>query len=150
MKELFRLLNQLLLFLRCSPGLGPAVDDGEPGLSEPSVSDEDMVLRPRNLRTEFGRLPLELLPLGLAGVEWFSEEVVLRSCSVEFACLTLLEKVLFVGAGCESRGPRPGVGGRGESGESGGAGMGVPSVREKFTGVSVSGWYLPTAMVLVA
>ena len=40
--------------------------------------------------------------------------------------------------GCESRGPRPGVGGRG--GVSGGAGMAVPSVRENWMGVMDSGW----------
>jgi hypothetical protein len=42
----------------------------------------------------------------------------------------------------------PGVGGRGLSGgESGGAGIEVPSVREKLMGVSVSGLYLLPAMV---
>lgn len=42
----------------------------------------------------------------------------------------------------------PGVGGRGVSGgESGGAGIEVPSVREKLMGVSVNGLYLPTAMM---
>jgi hypothetical protein len=42
----------------------------------------------------------------------------------------------------------PGVGGRGVSGgESGGAGIDVPSVREKLMGVSVNGLYLPPAMV---
>ena len=50
--------------------------------------------------------------------------------------------------GCESRGPLPGVGGRGVSGgESSGAGIEVPSVREKFMGASVSGWYLVATMV---
>jgi hypothetical protein len=50
--------------------------------------------------------------------------------------------------GCDERGPFPGVGGRGVSGgESGGAGIDVPSVREKLIGVSVNGLYLPPAMV---
>jgi hypothetical protein len=40
------------------------------------------------------------------------------------------------------------VGGRGVSGgESGGAGIDVPSVREKLMGVNVSGWYLGTAIL---
>jgi hypothetical protein len=42
--------------------------------------------------------------------------------------------------GCEDNGPRPGVGGRGVAGgESNGAGMLVPSVREKDSGVMVRG-----------
>lgn len=51
-----------------------------------------------------------------------------------------------MGVGCEERGPFPGVGGRGASGESVGAGIEVPSVREKLMGVSVRGWYLVPAM----
>lgn len=43
------------------------------------------------------------------------------------------------------------MGGRGDSGgESGGAGIDVPSVREKLMGVSVSGLYLGPAMVKAA
>lgn len=39
------------------------------------------------------------------------------------------------------------MGARGVSGGvCAGAGIDVPSVREKFTGVRVRGWYLPTAM----
>lgn len=42
------------------------------------------------------------------------------------------------------------MGGRGVSGgESGGAGIDVPSVREKLIGVSVNGLYLPPAMMNV-
>jgi hypothetical protein len=53
-----------------------------------------------------------------------------------------------MGVGCDDSGPLPGVGGRGVcGGESGGAGIEVPSVREKLMGVSVRGWYLPPAMV---
>jgi hypothetical protein len=51
-----------------------------------------------------------------------------------------------MGVGCDERGPFPGVGGRGASGESIGAGMDVPSVREKLMGVSVRGWYLVPAI----
>jgi len=52
------------------------------------------------------------------------------------------------GVGCDESGPLPGVGGRGVSGgESGGAGIEVPSVRLKFTGERVSGVYLPFAIV---
>ena len=55
-----------------------------------------------------------------------------------------------MGVGCEDRGPFPGVGGRGVSGGvSSGAGIEVPSVREKLMGVRVSGWYLFPAMVIV-
>jgi hypothetical protein len=47
-----------------------------------------------------------------------------------------------LGVGCEDSGPFPGVGGRGVCGGlSSGAGMPVPSVREKFMGVSVRGLY---------
>jgi hypothetical protein len=50
--------------------------------------------------------------------------------------------------GCDERGPLPGVGGRGVSGgESGGAGIEVPSVREKLIGVRVRGWYFPFAIL---
>jgi len=42
--------------------------------------------------------------------------------------------------GCDDSGPLPGVGGRGVSGGlSSGAGIEVPSVREKLMGASVSG-----------
>jgi hypothetical protein len=55
-----------------------------------------------------------------------------------------------LGVGCDDRGPFPGVGGRGVSGGvSSGAGIWVPSVKEKLIGVNVSGLYLPTAMVTV-
>lgn len=64
---------------------------------------------------------------------------------------SLCGKTAEEGVGCEDRGPLPGVGGRGDSGgESGGAGIEVPSVREKLMGVSVSGLYLGPAMVQVA
>ncbi len=44
------------------------------------------------------------------------------------------------GVGCDESGPLPGVGGRGVSGgESSGAGIEVPSVREKLIGASVNG-----------
>ena len=55
-----------------------------------------------------------------------------------------------MGVGCDESGPFPGVGGRGVSGGvSAGAGIDVPSVREKLMGFRVRGWYLPTAMVTV-
>ena len=44
--------------------------------------------------------------------------------------------------GCEERGPLLGVGSRGvKGGEAGGAGMEVPSVREKLIGERVRGVY---------
>ena len=44
------------------------------------------------------------------------------------------------GVGCDDSGPFPGVGGRGDSGGlSSGAGIDVPSVKEKLMGESVSG-----------
>lgn len=47
-----------------------------------------------------------------------------------------------LGVGWEESGPLPGVGGRGVSGGlSRGAGIEVPSVREKLMGVSVNGLY---------
>lgn len=56
----------------------------------------------------------------------------------------------MMGVGCDERGPLPGVGGRGVSGGvSSGAGIEVPSVREKLMGVKVRGWYLSPAMAIV-
>ena len=54
------------------------------------------------------------------------------------------------GVGCEERGPLPGVGGRGVSGgESGGAGIEVPSVSEKLMGASVNGLNLAGIAVVI-
>jgi hypothetical protein len=140
MKELFLLPNQPLLFFLARLGF-LSVLAGDPGLSDLRLSDEDMGCRPRNLRTEPGRLPV-----GLAGEKvllFASLDVVLRRC------VSLGEPPDDLGGvGCESRGPFPGVGGRGDSGgDSGGAGIEVPSVREKLTGVSVSGWNLGATIV---
>jgi len=58
--------------------------------------------------------------------------------------------VPFGVVGCEDSGPPPGVGGRAvRGGESGGAGIRVPSVREKDTGVIVRGLKNGGAMVVL-
>jgi hypothetical protein len=117
--------------------------EGEPGRwSDFRLSDDDRLRRPRNLRTERGRLGI----VGLVGerVLLASSFVVVRSSS-PFGDFGDVEP--SPGTWCESRGPLPGVGGRGVSGgESGGAGIDVPSVREKFMGVRVRGWYLPVML----
>jgi hypothetical protein len=149
MKELFRLPNQLPLFFLLKLVLLFIVA-GEPGRSGLKLSDEDIERRPRYLRTEDGRM----LDDGLAGASELPLASILLVCwssdagarSVDSAAggkPASCGKKEVVGVGWESRGPLPGVGGRGLSGgESRGAGMGVPSVREKFMGASVSGWYL--------
>ena len=142
--ELFLLPNQLPLFFLDRLGLLSVVA-GEPGLSEARLSDEDIGWRPRNLRTEDGRFPDGLVgdsvPLEVISRSWGPDE----SLDVVPA-----GKVADVGVGCESSGPLPGVGGRGLSGgESRGAGIEVPSVREIGVMFSVSGVYLPTAMVTI-
>jgi len=99
------------------------------------------------LRTELGRLLV-----GLAGDSVLATPSRVRvgwstGSAVDSASLGVLccGKTAEIGVGCDESGPLPGVGGRGESscgGDSGGAGMDVPSVREKLIGVRVSGWYL--------
>lgn len=117
--------------------------DGEPGRwSDFRFSDEDKLRRPRNLRTERGRLDM----VGLVGesVLLASSFVLVRSRSPfgDFG-----DAVPSPGTCCESAEALLGVGGRGVSGgESGGAGIEVPSVREKFMGVRVRGWYLPVIL----
>jgi hypothetical protein len=152
MNELFLLPNQLVLFFLDRLGLLSIVA-GDPGRSDLRLSDDDNGRKPRNLRTELGRL----LPVGLVG------ERVLLFPPLEVVCWSWVESVdslgggvrfcgnvSKVGVGCESRGPLPGVGGRGVSGgESSGAGIEVPSVSEKLMGVSVSGWYFPPAILIV-
>lgn len=105
---------------------------GEPGRSDFRLSDEESVRRPRNLRTDPGRLESE----GLVGerLPLVPSFVDVRASSSLGASLVSDELL--------------GGGGRGVSGgESGGAGMEVPSVREKFMGVRVRGWYLPTVIL---
>lgn len=131
---LFRLPNQLPLFFRLRDGLLSTVE-GLPGLSVAvllRLSELLSVRRPRNLRTDDGRLP-RLLWVGERGVGE------MRPPSVgEFPLAAAASaNVPTEGVGCEERGPLPGVGGRGVSGgESGGAGIEVPSVRLKLTGES--------------
>jgi hypothetical protein len=118
---------------------------GEPGLSVLRLSDDDSVRMPRNVRTDAGRL-FE----GLVGDILLAASLVRLWCS----CAPAVEssdglpkggdacrggEAGDLGVGCDDSGPRPGVGGRGLSGS--GAGIEVPSVREKFMGVSVSGLY---------
>lgn len=139
---LFLLLNQLPLFFLLRLGLLSTVA-GDPGRSELRLSDDDRVRRPRNLRTDPGRLLVGLV--GDSVLLAASNEVVGRrtesaadSVVLRFLCCG---KTPEIGVGCDDRGPLPGVGGRGVSGgESSGAGMEVPSVREKLTGVRVRGW----------
>jgi hypothetical protein len=151
--NVFFLPNQLLLFLRVNVGAWLLMVAGEPGLSEFKLSLDGRERRPRNFRTEDGRL------CGLAGNKLLLAASLDRgwcSCSptaespLPFVASVLCGKTADEGVGCEDRGPFPGVGGRGVSGgESGGAGIEVPSVREKLMGVSVNGLYLPPAMMNV-
>lgn len=102
------------------------------------------VRRPRNLRTLLGRL----LKVG-ERAEGAIEEA---APSFVVVCERTVDPVggseIAGEVGWEDRGPFPGVGRRGvEGGESGGAGMAVPSVREKFMGERVRGVYLPVTMV---
>ena len=62
MRELFLLPNQLVLFFRVRPGWLFRVA-GDPGRSDVKLSCDERGRRPKNLRTEPGRL----LPVGLAG-----------------------------------------------------------------------------------
>lgn len=119
---------------------------GEPGLSDFRLSFDDSVRMPRNLRTDAGRL-FE----GLVGDMVLVASLVRVCCS----CGLAVESSDALpgggdsvcggepgdfGVGCDDSGPLPGVGGRGESGGlSSGAGIEVPSVREKLMGASVSG-----------
>lgn len=152
--KLFFLPNQLPLFLRDRLGVWLLMVAGDPGRSDFRLSDDDSVRRPRNLRTEAGRL-LE----GLVGDMTLAASLARLWCS----CASAVEsseslptgepstggKAGDLGVGCDDSGPLPGVGGRGVSGGlSSGAGIWVPSVREKLTGVSVKGLYenLPGAM----
>lgn len=145
----FFLPNQLLLFLRDSVGAWLLMVAGEPGLSDFKLSLDGMERRPRNFRTEDGRL------CGLVGDRVLLAASLDRGCScsapadspLPFVPSALCGKTADCGVGCEDSGPFPGVGGRGLSGgESGGAGIDVPSVREKLMGVSVNGLYLLPAM----
>lgn len=126
---------------------------GEPGLPDFRLSDEDSGRRPRNWRTDDGRRD------GLVGDKELLAASLVRLCCNWPSVVASPEPLPLTpvpsgnsadsGVGCDDSGPLPGVGGRGVSGgESSGAGIDVPSVREKLMGVSVSGLYLPTAMVL--
>jgi hypothetical protein len=103
------------------------------------------------LRTEEGRLLVGLagdrvLALSFVDVLWKLDSA--DSSAGEDPPFSWWGNTPDLGVGCDDSGPLPGVGGRGVSGgESSGAGIEVPSVREKLMGVSVSGWYLSPAMV---
>jgi hypothetical protein len=148
----FFLPNQLLLFRLDSVGAWLWMVAGEPGRSEFKLSDDGSDRSPRNFRTEDGRLwglVGDSVPLA-ASLDrgWCSPSPTTSSSSLPFADPFLWGNTPDCGVGCDDRGPLPGVGGRGLSGgESGGAGIEVPSVREKLMGVSVSGLYLVPAMV---
>jgi hypothetical protein len=128
---------------------------GEPGLSDCRLSDEESVRRPRNFRTDDGRLcglvgdSSVLLAASLVRGLWNGSSAIASSCPLPFVPL-LSGKTSDCGVGCDDKGPFPGVGGRGDSGgESSGAGIDVPSVSEKLIGVRVSGLYLLPAMMSV-
>lgn len=154
--ELFLLPNQLPLFFLVRLGLLSTVA-GDPGLSDLRLSEDERGRSPRNFRTDEGRLPDGLvgdsvLLLSWSDVAWWSCDSVTPSAeSFGGDVSRFCGKKPDVGVGWESRGPLPGVGGRGVwGGESGGAGIEVPSVREKLIGVRVSGWYLLVTILSVA
>lgn len=144
--NVFLLPNQLPLFLLLRLGAWLLIVAGEPGLwSDFKLSLDDSVRMPRNLRTDAGRL-LEGLVGDMALVaslvrlcwRWPSAE---SSDALPGGGDSVCggEPGDF-GVGCDDSGPFPGVGGRGDSGGlSSGAGIDVPSVREKLMGESVSG-----------
>jgi hypothetical protein len=148
--------NQLLLFLLFKVGAWLWMVAGEPGLSDCRLSDEESVRSPRNFRTDDGRRcglvgeSSMLLAASLVRGLWNCSPATASSCSLPFAGPFRCGKTSVCGVGCDDNGPFPGVGGRGLSGgESSGAGIDVPSVREKLMGVSVSGLYLPPAIMCV-
>lgn len=128
---------------------------GEPGLSDFRLSDDDRVRRPRNFRTDPGRFVEGLvgdieLAASLVRDCWCGPSVTESSDALPCVAPFCGGKPGDLGVGCEDSGPCPGVGGRGVSGGlSSGAGIEVPSVREKLIGVSVSGFHsnLPTGMM---
>ena len=139
--------NQLPLFLLDRLGAWLFIVAGEPGLSDLRLSDDDSVRRPRNFRTDAG-----LLFEGLVGDIVLAASLVRLWCSCAPAVESSDglpkggdscrgEEAGDCGVGCDDSGPRPGVGGRGVSGLSSGAGIEVPSVSEKLIGVSVNGLY---------
>ena len=155
----FFLPNQLLLFLRVNVGAWLLIVAGEPGLSDFKLSLDGSERRPRNFRTDEGRCTDAgrlcdglvgdnvLLAASLVRTLCSCSSVAGSSCTAPLAD-SFCGKTGDLGVGCDDRGPFPGVGGRGVSGGvSGGAGIDVPSVREKLMGVSVNGLYLPTAMM---
>ena len=146
--KVFLLPNQLPLFLLFRLGAWLVMVAGEPGRSDLRLSEEERVRMPRNLRTDVGRL-LE----GLVGDMVLAPSLVRLSRGYESRVKSSDGfsgggdslwggEVGDLGVGWEESGPLPGVGGRGESGGlSSGAGIEVPSVREKLIGVSVNGLY---------
>lgn len=146
--NVFLLPNQLPLFLLDRLGAWLLMVAGEPGLSDLRLSEDDSVRMPRNFRTEAGRLldglagdmvlPASFVRVWCSGVPTTESSDALPKGGESFA----VGEPGDFGVGCDESGPLPGVGGRGVSGGlSSGAGIGVPSVREKFIGVSVNGLY---------
>lgn len=138
--------NQLPLFRRDRLGVWLLMVAGDPGRSDCRLSVEDRVRSPRNLRTEPGRRPVELVGDARLPV---SPTRLWRCCGSPGP--SALSWPGDVGVECDGGGPVPGSDGRGEAGGlSRGAGMVVPSVKERLTGVRVSGLYenLPGAMVV--
>lgn len=153
-ENVFFLPNQLPLFLLDRLGWLLIVA-GEPGLSDFRLSDDDSVRRPKNFRTDPGRLVEGLvgdieLAASLVRAFWCCPSATESSDALPWAAPFCGGKPDDFGVGCDDSGPCPGVGGRGVwGGLSSGAGMVVPSVREKLIGVSVSGFHsnLPTGMM---
>jgi hypothetical protein len=148
----FFLPNQLLLFLRDNVGAWLLTVAGDPGLSDLKLSLEGSERSPRNLRTEPGRRCVGLagdsmlLAASLVRLLCDCSSVAASPCAWPFSCCG---KTPVLGVGCDDSGPCPVA--RGVSGgESGGAGIDVPSVREKLMGSNVSGFHFPTAMIDVA
>lgn len=130
-------------------------------------SADDALRKPRKRRTEEARLPAELSVLLTVGLSMFLSlgESCLELLVLAVATLTLRPRksplapltssfpifglafpmgssgLSWGEVGCEDSGPPPGVGGRPgvEGGDSGGAGISVPAVREKRIGLMSRG-----------
>jgi hypothetical protein len=100
---------------------------------------------PRNLRTDAGRLVVGLvgdmvLVASLVRLWWRCASAESSEALPGGGDSVCGGEPGDFGVGCDDSGPLPGVGGRGDSGGlSSGAGIDVPSVREKLMGDSVSG-----------
>lgn len=161
---LARLLNQLPLFLRSRApgrGVGPAFAEAELcglcGRPLRRLSDDEAERKPRNRRTDEGRLLPDTLSVVGVGLKGFLEPgepgLVLAVATLSVRprgwAWPLASELLFAWSmgsdgggsfgevGCDESGPPPGVGGRPgvAGGDSSGAGMSVPAVRENSMGL---------------